>query len=181
MYKNLPMDPNEAQIRLKVVLMGDPAVGKSSIISQICSGEFTDKYFPTIGVEFNTAKDLGLGDHQRMVLWDIHINPKMKAIAMSATKGTHGVVFVYDITKKQSLEHLEALIADFRTLVGASIPGVLVGNKADLSTDRVVFQSDATVFAQKHGLHFFEVSAKDGSGLKEPFLALSAFIKKGSN
>jgi small GTP-binding protein len=160
----------------KVVLCGDGGVGKTSIASVLAGAGFNPLQRLTVGVA-HYVKDLQTGDGAvRLIVWDLGGEERFRFLAPVFLRGARGAVFVFDITREETFEHLEDWLDVTLSTVG-DIPRVLVGNKADLEELRVVPRSYAELYAKRRGfLAYYEVSAKTGAGLEEPFRKLAEAI-----
>jgi len=179
----------------KLVLLGESAVGKSSLVLQFVKGQFDDYRESTIGAAFLTqtlpVKD---GNHIKFELWDTAGQERYKSLAPMYYRSSHAAVVVYDITSsasfslslsllslllltdapvivQPSLEKARSWIAELHRQADPSILIYLAGNKLDLAEQgqRQVTEEEAKKFADEEGLLWSEVSAKSGKGVKEIF------------
>ncbi|CAA6672323.1 unnamed protein product [Spirodela intermedia] len=143
----------------KVVLIGDSAVGKSQLLARFARNEFSLDSKATIGVEFQT-RTLVI-DHKvvKAQIWDTAGQERYRAVTSAYYRGAVGAMLVYDMTKRQSFDHINIVI-------------MLVGNKADLGTLRAVPAEDAKEFAEREGLFFMETSALDATNVEPAFLSV---------
>lgn len=112
----------------------------------------------------------------RLVLWDLGGEERFRFLAPVFLRGAKGAVFVFDVTREETFEHLEDWLDVTLATVG-DIPRVLVGNKVDLEELRVVPRSYAELYARKRGfLAYCEVSAKAGVNVEAPFMRLIEFL-----
>lgn len=93
-------------------------------------------------------------------------------------RGALGAMLVYDITKRQSFDHVAGWVEELRGHADSSIVIMLVGNKGDLAEQRVVHTVDAVEFAENHGLFFSETSALSGENVNSAFLRLLEEINR---
>ncbi len=116
----------------KIVLLGDGAVGKTSLVRRFVDQKFDDKYITTIGVNVKKKEleDLDL----KFMIWDIYgqkLNTKLHA---SNYSGAEGAIIVYDLTRKASFENINFWLKDLFSVTG-EIPFIVVGNKFDILED----------------------------------------------
>ncbi|KFK32821.1 hypothetical protein AALP_AA6G292000 [Arabis alpina] len=150
--------------RFKVVLIGDSAVGKSQLHARFARDEFSMDSKATIGVDFQ-ARTLVI-DHKtiKAEIWD--------TAGQERYRGAVGAMLVYDITKRESFDHIPRWLEDLRAHADKNIVIILIGNKMDLEDQRSVPMEDAKEFAEKQGLFFLETSALNSTNAKNSFNTL---------
>ncbi|KAK8639880.1 hypothetical protein V6N13_138246 [Hibiscus sabdariffa] len=156
----------------KVVLIGDSAVGKSQLLARFARNEFSIDSKATIGVEFQT-KTL-LIDHKsiKAQIWDTAGQERYRAVTSAYYRGAVGAMLVYDITKRQSFDHVAKWLEELRGHADKNIVVMLVGNKSDLGSLRAVSMEDAKEFAQQEGLFFMETSALEDTNVESAFVTV---------
>ncbi len=161
----------------KICLLGDFAVGKTSLVRRYVEGIFDDRYLSTIGVKI-TRKVLELNhDRVNFYIWDLAGGEQFSRYQSSYLSGAMGAVLVADLTRPSTLEHL----VDYATQVQMVSPGadmVFVGNKLDLLDEHEVRQDDLdklSVLAQGEAIL---TSAKTGHQVEEVFLKLARSIRE---
>nr|DAD36178.1 TPA_asm: hypothetical protein HUJ06_006818 [Nelumbo nucifera] len=97
---------------------------------------------------------------------------RYRAITSAYYRGALGAMLVYDITKRQSFDHVARWVEDLRAHADSSIVIMLIGNKADLTDSRAVPTEDAVEFAEEQGLFFSETSALNGDNVESAFIRL---------
>ena len=166
----------------KVVVIGDGAVGKTSITVRTCHGQFDGEYLMTIGVEFGTKICAMENNEIRMQIWDTAGQERFRFLQPAYYRGAHGALLVYDVTRMESLKNIPTWIGHLVDTLDASIPIVLVGNKCDLDGMRVVTFEEGKLLAEeisakyKRVIPFFEASAKTNQNLEDLFLALGTMM-----
>ena len=145
----------------KVVFMGNSGVGKSNIMSRFTKDYFNPNSKSTIGVDFS-LKNVQLADQLiKLQLWDTAGQERYKTFTTTYFKEAHGVLFVYDITVPESFADIEKWLENANKHLDLfKIGCLLIGNKLDLEEERKVSTSAGKDFAEKHGMIFFEASAK---------------------
>jgi len=158
-------------IRKKICLLGDFAVGKTSLVRWYVDRQFSDQYLSTIGVKISRKLlDYSTPEiHDRsvqMVIWDIEGSTEFKGIPSSYIQGAHGAIVVGDLTRGDTLKHVEAHLAQF---LEANPSGVVVTafNKSDLVT--VQPPSRDFTSGNKRILAAVQTSAKTGDGVDQLF------------
>ncbi len=160
----------------KVVLCGDGGVGKTSIARRLVGSGFNPLQRLTVGVA-HYVKEVDVdGSPVRLVVWDLGGEERFRFMAPLFLRGARGAIFVFDVTREETFEHLEEWLEVTLSTVG-EIPRVLVGNKVDLEELRVVPRTYAEQYARSRGfLAYFEVSARTGVNVDAPFLELARAI-----
>lgn len=161
---------DEFNYLFKIVLIGDSAVGKSNILSQLVNKEPLANSKPTIGVEFGTKTFKFNKSVVRAQIWDTAGQERYHAITAAYYRGSYGAVIVYDITQKNSLDN--AINTWLKTLKKSTEPGMpimLLGNKTDLSSKRCIQEKEGKEAAISNGLGFYETSAISGENIQKAF------------
>ncbi|KAL0213099.1 hypothetical protein RCL1_006725 [Eukaryota sp. TZLM3-RCL] len=124
----------------------------------------------TIGLDFRTTK-VQLDEHRAitMQLWDTAGQERFLSITRAYIRGATGIVLVYDITKQSSFTNCQTWLQTIQDFADEGVLIFLVGNKTDLAHDRQVSYDSGKALAEQNGLDFFEVSAKDGTNVRELF------------
>lgn len=156
----------------KVVVIGDSAVGKTQILSRFAKNEFCFDSKSTIGVEFQTRTIILKSKVIKAQIWDTAGQERYRAVTSAYYRGALGAVLVYDITKRQTFDHVARWVDELRAHADKSIVITLIGNKSDLVDQRAVPSEDAVEFAENQGLFFFETSALTGENVETAFLKL---------
>ncbi|KAH3681015.1 hypothetical protein WICPIJ_008023 [Wickerhamomyces pijperi] len=157
--------------QFKLVLLGESAVGKSSIVHRFVKDSFDDFRESTIGAAFLT-QTLKINDNTsvKFEIWDTAGQERYKSLAPMYYRNANAAVVVYDITQSASLERAKVWIKELQRQPNyQDVTIALVGNKLDLEEERQVSEEDAKLLAEQEGLLFFEVSAKSGDGVLNIF------------
>lgn len=153
----------------KYIIIGDSAVGKSNLLLRYTHNNFNDDYQATIGVEFG-AKNLSFKDKiYRVQVWDTAGQENFRSITRAYYKNSACALIVYDITRRDSFEHVQTWIEDCKNQTPKTVLLVLVGNKTDLESERKVSTEEGKQMAEQHGMLFYETCAKNGKNVHEMF------------
>lgn len=163
---------------LKIIVIGDAGVGKSSLLVRLTEDRFLVDSDPTIGIEFGShLVTLPSGERIKLQVWDTAGSEQFRSITRSYYKGSAGCLLVYDVSERHSFEHLGSWLVDVREQAEEDATVALVGNMADLDAEqREVSYEEGAAFAEEHGLLFFETSAKTGANVHAVFGALAEHI-----
>ncbi|HWQ46836.1 MAG TPA: Rab family GTPase [Longilinea sp.] len=155
---------------LKVALIGDGNVGKTSIARRYCEGSFSESRIMTIGVDFQT-KVVALEDRTvKLSIWDVAGQDRFAVVRESFYRGTLAAALVYDISDPESFAHLPRWVDEIRGQV-PQVKFVVVGNKSDLTG--VVSSEDAGAFAASLHAPLCITSALTDNGVEDMFLQLA--------
>lgn len=152
---------------IKILVIGDAKVGKTSILKCLTQNTIDSKYIPTLGLEFYTYKIQHDGKILKLQLWDSAGDKRFSTIVSAYYKGSEFIILVTDLTDIKSIQNSEQYIENVKN-VDSNTPIILVGNKSDeqiYSLHRERVQS----IVSKYNLKYFEVSALNGSGIEKLF------------
>ena len=153
----------------RICLLGDSAVGKTSLLTRYCDGTFKEKYGNTIGVDFRVVTLKYENTITKIHIWDTAGQERFKSIAVNYFKNSHGFIFVYDISNSTSFNDVKNWIElAFANNKAANI-NLLVGNKCDLESQRQVSVNEGEELAKAKNFTFFETSAKENKDVKKMF------------
>lgn len=162
---------------LKVVVAGDGAVGKTSLIRQYCEGRFEASRVATIGVDFQTKLVQIRGRAVKLSIWDMAGQIHFQSVRRGLYRGSRAAALVYDLTAPASFGNLAQWYEEIRQVV----PGqrfLVVGNKCDLPL--AVEDTAVKTFAQSIHAPYVQTSALTGEGVEKLFkyLALLALTRR---
>lgn len=166
---------NKKKTLLKVIILGDSGVGKTSLMQQFVNGKFSNQYKATIGADFLT-KELIIDEKPvTMQLWDTAGQERFQSLGVAFYRGADCCVLVYDVTNQKSFENISLWKDEF--LIQANVknpenfPFVIIGNKIDVDDSKKVISSKkAQQFAGNLGnLPLFQTSAKEAINIDQAF------------
>jgi Ras-related protein Rab-7A len=167
------------KVLLKVIILGDSGVGKTSLMNQYVNKKFSSQYKATIGADFLT-KEVMVDDRLvTMQIWDTAGQERFQSLGVAFYRGADCCVLVYDVNNAKSFETLSSWMDEF--LVQASprdsenFPFVVLGNKIDLEeSKRMVSQKRAMTWCQSKGnIPYFETSAKEAINVEQAFQTIA--------
>ncbi len=175
-----PLDDEKEEkepYKCKIVVIGDPDVGKTSLVIQFTEKAFRKTYLPTIGVNI-TEKTVSHGSSLiTFVIWDIAGQSKFTKMRKHFYTGASAVLLVFDLTKKNSLNGAKDWYEDVKRSLSAGPPNcILLGNKNDMVDARAVGNDEARALATVLNVPYFETSAMTGKNVQEVFDRLAAAI-----
>ncbi len=165
----------------KICLLGDPAVGKTSLIGRFVLDMFDDKYLSTIGTKVSKKsvlveyEDRGLRVDLSLMIWDIVGQKEYKKLHQLYYQNASGAIAVCDLTRKDTLSSLDRWVESIFEVNGP-IPIVFLGNKADLVEKVVVTEAELQKIADQYDMKSFFASAKTGLNVENAFQTLSKLI-----
>ena len=165
----------------KYLFLGDTSVGKTSLLIRYSDNTFDSESLPTLGVDVR-YKYVTLEDKKiRLDMWDSAGQERFKNITKNYLNGANGIIFVCDITSKNSFEVLKSWLNNAKELAAPETEMIIVGNKIDLNASRQVSFELLKEFGKKHNIEAFETSAKTGEGVEEIFSALTRKLFQNKN
>lgn len=164
------MDEDSNAESLKVVLLGESGVGKTSIISQLMEQEFNDEQTATTGATFSTKTMVFDNKGICFEIWDTAGQEKYRALTKMFYKDAGAAILVYDITRQASFEELKNYWANqVRENAPKKIVLAVAANKSDLIDTEQVDEKTGRAFAKEIGAIFKSTSAKNQKGIEELF------------
>ncbi len=162
--------------KAKVLLLGEGAVGKTSLIRRFVVDSYSDSYITTIGTKV-TKKNVTVGREPDevdvvMQIWDVLGQRGYSGVQETAAKGAQAVLVVYDVTRDDTRRAIEDYWMPMVWRLAGRVPMVIVGNKADLATDRIHDEEYAYYLSNKYGMPAMLTSAKTGEHVEAAFRTL---------
>jgi small GTP-binding protein len=158
----------------KIVILGDAAVGKTSLINRFVENSFSEDYRATLGANI-VRKDVNLNNTKvRLIMWDLAGQEKYQVVRSMYFQGCQGALLVYDVTRYSTFDSINSKwLRDFKKYVKKEGVYILIGNKSDLTNQRTVTVERGKEIANKiKASHFIETSAKMGENIEEAFSLL---------
>ncbi|XP_050465931.1 ras-related protein Rab-37 isoform X1 [Cataglyphis hispanica] len=162
----------------KTILLGDSGVGKTSLLVQFDTGRFQPGNFAaTVGIGF-TNKVVTVDDTPiKLQIWDTAGQERFRSVTHAYYRDAHALLLLYDVTNKTSYDNIRAWLSEIREHANEDVVIMLLGNKSDCGTERVVKREDGERLAQEYKVPFMETSAKTGLNVELAFLAVARELK----
>ncbi|XP_054624911.1 ras-related protein Rab-5C-like [Dunckerocampus dactyliophorus] len=165
-------------LQFKLVLLGESAVGKSSLVLRFVKGQFHEYQESTIGAAFQ-SKTVSLGDVTiKLDIWDTAGQERYHSLAPMYYRGAQTAIVVYDITSTETFERAKNWVKELHRQANPNIVIALAGNKADMMDKRAVEHQEGQEYAEENGLLFMETSAKTGLNVNDIFMAIANKLPK---
>ena len=169
------------EFSFKVIIIGPPAVGKTSLLNRFIHNDFKLSYKMTVGVDFLTkALEYEPSKFVKLHIWDIGGQEKFKFLHRSFYEGAFGAFIVFDLSRHQTFSNMKTWLSEMRSIVIDDIPKVIIGNKSDLIPEigQIIDRSEVEEYAKKEGCFYVETSAKTGENVENAFLELTNHMIK---
>ena len=159
---NIPLGP------IKIGLLGDEKVGKTSIINSFFDIEFKEDYINTIGNDrFKKMQHLDDGEEVKLTIWDTAGQERFLSMSLKTVRFVEGIILVFDATNRKSLYNIKGWLSEIKENFNNQII-ILFGNKVDVDKEKwSLNEKEIESFAKKKNLEYFEISAKNRKGIKE--------------
>ena len=168
-------DEKKDVLQLKCLLIGDSAVGKTSLLLRYIDDKFSQSFVSTIGIDFKVKRTRIDGQEVRLQIWDTAGQERFRTITTSYFRGAHGILLAFDMCERRTFASVSNWIAQIRDTVaaaeasGGGVALVLCGTKADLADKLQVTEAEGQELAAQHGMRFFATSAKYNANVRESF------------
>ena len=156
------------ELNIKLLIVGDSNVGKTSLLLQYTDNYYPDQHTATIGFEYK-IKTFQYKDYKiKLQIWDTAGQERFHSITNNYFHNADGILFVYDITSRQSFNGVKVWIKEAEE-IGNFYKRLLIGNKCDLSEKRNISIEELEKYCEEKNMDFFETSAKENIYLVEAF------------
>jgi len=171
------MQTPEYDFLFKLLLIGDSGVGKSSLLVRFSDDTYSESYISTIGVDFKIRTIDIDGKSVKLQIWDTAGQERFRTITSSYYRGAHGIIIVYDVTDKESFQNVKHWLQEIDKYANEGVMKLLVGNKSDLQSKKVVTYDEAKELADSLGIGFLETSAKNSHNVEQGFILMASEMK----
>lgn len=160
-------NPQEKQYKL--LLIGEQAVGKSSLMNRYVNNVFEMNIMGTAGLDLKKKIVEINGEKIKVFIFDTAGQERFRSIAKNQYKKADAIIVIYDVTDRKSFE-LDHWLKSIQAELESGTEGLLIGNKIDLTTSRVVSEKEGQELANQYKIPFIETSAKESLNVKDAFL-----------
>ncbi|MFX1511192.1 MAG: Rab family GTPase [Promethearchaeota archaeon] len=160
-------------LMIKAVLLGDAAVGKTSLVQRFVRESFGGRYQATMGLDLSIKEVVLPQGTVRLQLWDMGGQLAFKTIRLRFYGGTRGALLVYDTTRPKTFQNLQLWLQELEDNVNYPVPFIVLGNKSDLGDMCVISEEEEEKWASKvNAIANFRTSAKTGDNVEDAFHCL---------
>jgi len=172
------MSAGRRKVLLKVIILGDSGVGKTSLMNQYVNKKFSNQYKATIGADFLTKEVMVEDRLVTMQIWDTAGQERFQSLGVAFYRGADCCVLVFDVNVQKTFENLDCWREEFLVQAGPrdpeNFPFVVLGNKIDLEGQRVLSTKRAQAWCQQKGeIPYFETSAKEAINVEQAFQTIA--------
>ena len=170
-------------LRFKLIVLGDPSVGKTTLINRFVTNQFHSEYKPTLGISITNQEYFLQGFEDQILnfmIWDLAGQKFFQRVRKAYYRGANAVFITYDITDHKTFESVNGWLKDVRDVL-PDVPVILLGNKIDLEESRMVSPKDGSELASSLKCSFMESSAKSGENVRDAFnmIGIGLFFEQG--
>ena len=170
-----PAAQSDHDVYIKLLLLGDSGVGKTSVMLRYADDKFSANLIATAGVDFKIKYMTVAGKRVKCQIWDTAGQERFHVITRSYYKGAHGIVLVYDVTDAKTFKNVGYWMNNIQQHAKSGVARVLLGNKVDLADKRQTPTEEGQAKADEYGMPFYETSAKSGVKIDD---ALRTVVKE---
>jgi small GTP-binding protein len=165
----------EPKYIMKITILGEKNVGKTSLVYRYIENKFRDSYKATLGVNL-LKKDMEVdGNSVSAQIWDLGGQDSFKSLRKLYLEGSNGALVIFDLTERKTFDRLNEWVDSFKEARGEQ-PMVLIGNKSDLENQRKITEMEASNYAKENNMELILTSAKTGQNVEDAFIILTKRI-----
>jgi len=173
-FQNLPYD-----YIIKLLLIGNSGVGKSSILLKFSEDDFTSSFITTIGIDFRIRTITIDGKKYKLQIWDTAGHERFRTLTTAYFRSANGILLVYDITNEKSFNDVRNWINNIKNHTTSDIKILLIGNKCDILDNKIISTEQGQLLADEYDIPFLETSAKNSINIENAFISLVKDIRDG--
>ena len=163
------------EIILKILILGDMSVGKTTLLLKYIDNYTPELYISTLGIDYKTKNIVYNNTNIILQIWDTAGQEKFKVVTKSFVKGSDGIIYMYDITQKQSFINIKRWLEDTEDY-SLRAKKIIVGNKIDMEERREVTEEMKNKLLNEIDIDLVEISAKKDRNVNEVFDKLVKII-----
>ena len=170
---------DSGEILIKLLIIGESAVGKSCLLLRFAEDKFQETFLTTIGIDFK-VRHVTIDDAKiKLQIWDTAGQEKFRTITKAYYRGANGILLVFDVTNRNSFNQTRMWMTSIHDSLTDPVDIVLVGNKCDM--ERTVSLQEAQDLAAEFGVPYAETSAKSGENVEKTFMDLARTVKRNKD
>ena len=163
-------------LQIKLMMIGDQAVGKTALLVRYADAEFHEQLLPTIGIDFK-IKTIAVKDKKiRLQIWDTAGQERFRNITQAYYRGAMGILLIYDVSNQKSWSNVRNWVRNIHDNTPQTINKILIGNKCDLTSQRQVTTAQGEQLAREYEMKFLETSARSNINVTEAFLTIATDV-----
>ena len=180
-FDDMSLQEEEYNEKIKIMIIGDSNVGKTSIIKRFCKNEFSPSFISSIGIDYE-SKYINIDKKViNLQLWDTAGQERYRVLARNYYKQSDAFMIVYDITSRGTFNSINNWIEQIKENASNSVKYSLLGNKCDLEEMRQVQKDEGYELAKRNDVEFYETSAQKGKNIEKAFINLAKKILSDNN
>ena len=161
------MQKSDFDYALKIVMIGDSGVGKTTLLMRYCNSSFTFSHIATIGVDFK-YKVIALNNKKaKVIFWDTAGQERFRTITSAYYRGANGTIVMFDLTNRESFKNVNQWCEDAAKYANKNTKLLLIGSKCDQESKRVISYDEGWNLASKYNIKYYEVSALNNVNVSE--------------
>ena len=162
---------------IKIILVGDSFVGKTSLLKRYTDSEFNNNYVNTIGVDFKNKSMRIKNKNIKLQIWDTAGQERFRSMTNAYYRGSHIAILIFDLTKISTFNNLQKWISEMKQFISDNCQIVLIGNKVDCESKIEVSQDKIDNFIDDHNIYYyFSTSAKTNQSVDDAFNKIIEYV-----
>ena len=163
-------------IQLKIIVIGDSGVGKTSFLHRYINDVFETDTQPTINIDIMNKRLFIKNEPVQLCFHDTAGTERFAAISNNYYKGSCACIIMYDVTRKSTFTSVERWLSKLQSILENTIPIIIIGNKTDICQEREISTEEGEKYAKTNKCYFIETSCLNGTNVNE---AIDIVIKNG--
>ena len=162
----------------KIIVIGDPAVGKTELLANFAKNQFEEKYISTVGVSI-LKEPIELKDYNatvNLMFWDIASQPQFYMLHRPYFNGADGILLVFDTTRSSTFSNINNWYSSAVKYGLSGVPRILIGNKMGPEDERKIIRPMAEHLSKRLNAPYFETSPTTGENVKELFRKIAELV-----